>query len=218
MIEALPLKSFVTNRWPDSDSLFQRAEKEVSAPSSVGFRALFASVPRRLGARAKESLGDGARELTAARPHWTATDLVRLWLVLRGLEGVPEPEQASWVLTLFEAGEIGEQVSLLRTLSALPAPERFVETGEQACRHNSLDVFEAIVTDNPFPAAHFPDRSFNQAVMKSIFQQVSVKRIEGLERRITPELSRMAADYASERRAAGRQVPEDATFLSQYGG
>jgi hypothetical protein len=29
MIEALTLKSFVTNRWPDSESLFQRAEKEV---------------------------------------------------------------------------------------------------------------------------------------------------------------------------------------------
>jgi len=65
-------------------------------------------------------------------------------------------------------------------------------------------------------AEHFPALNFNQAVMKAIFNGVSVRRIEQLERRITPELSRMAAGYASERRAAGRPVPQDAEFLSQY--
>lgn len=211
------VKKWLAESWRDADAFFQRAEKELAQPSSIGFRALFASVPRRLGPVAREVLGERLAELPAARPHWTLTDVVRLWLVLRGLEGTRAEEQAGWVLSLFEGGEIGEQVSLLRTLSALPAPERFVETGEQACRHNSLDVFEAVVAENAFLAAHFPARSFDQAVMKSIFLQVSIRRIEDLERRITPELSRMATDYASERRAAGRPVPEDATYLSQYG-
>jgi hypothetical protein len=53
--------------------------------------------------------------------------------------------------------------------------------------------------------------------MKAIFMEVSIHRIEGLEARITPELTRMATSYASERRAAGRPVPPDATFLSQPG-
>jgi hypothetical protein len=217
MSDAATVKKWLAERWRDADSFFQRAEKELGQPSSIGFRALFASVPRRLGSSARERLGAASAELPAARPHWTLTDVVRLWLLLRGLEAIAEAEHTSWVLSLFEAGEIGEQVSLLRALSALPEPERFVETGEQACRHNSLDVFEAIVAENPFLAAHFPALSFNQAVMKAIFLQVSIRRIEGLERRITPELSRMAGDYASERRAAGRPVPEDATYLSQYG-
>jgi hypothetical protein len=66
-------------------------------------------------------------------------------------------------------------------------------------------------------AGHFPDLNFNQAIMKSIFMEVSVRRVEQLERRITPELSRMAAGYISERRAAGRTVPKDAEYLSNYG-
>jgi hypothetical protein len=213
----LAVKQLLEQGTANAASFLERAEKDVQAPSSFSFRALFAGVPRRLGQAGPRALGQRSSQLTAARPHWTDIDLARLWLLLRGLGGVAHAEQAGWLLALFEAGEIGEQVSILRTLAALPDPARFVETGEQACRHNSLDVFEAIVAENPFLAEHFPALSFNQAVMKAIFNGVSVRRIERLESRITPELSRMAAGYASERRAAGRAVPEDAEFLANYG-
>jgi hypothetical protein len=213
----LLVKALLQERVPEVARLLERGEVDVVAPRSVGFRALFASVPRRLGAAATQTLGEGRAQLPVSRPHWTLTDLARLWLLLRGCAVVPAPEHAGWVLWLFEAGEIGEQVSILRTLSALPEPGRFVETGEQACRHNSLDVFAAIVAENPFLAEHFPAPSFNQAVMKALFLQLPLARLEQLERRITKELSRMAAGYASERRAAGRSVSDDATYLSQYG-
>ena len=213
----LAAKQLLEQGLPDAGRFFERAEQDVLAPNSVGFRALFASVPRRLGQAAQQNLGQRSAHLAAARPHWTYADVARLWLLARGLGGVALPEQAGWLLGLFEAGEIGEQVSILRTLSALPEPARFVETGEQACRHNSLDVFEAIVAENPFLSECFPALSFNQAVMKAIFMQVSLRRIEQLEQRVTAELSRMAAGYASERRAAGRPVPEDAEFLAHYG-
>jgi len=38
---------------------------------------------------------------------------------------------------------------------------------------------------------------------------VRLERIVGLDRRANPELTRMAADYAAERRAARRPVPAD---------
>lgn len=135
----------------------------------------------------------------------------------RALRGLAADAAPGFVLGLFEAGESREQVSVLRVLSALPEPERFLEVGLQACRANALDVFEAIVCENAFPAAVFPSLNFNQAVMKSLFLGVSVRRIEGLAPRLTPELRRMAAGYASERRAAGRTVPPDVEFLSQPG-
>lgn len=211
------VRLLLERRWPDAKRFLDKAERELVAPSSIGYRAAFASVPRRLGALAQEQLGETVADLPALRPHWRMTDAARLWLLLGALWHVPVGEQGSWLLTLFEGGEIGEQVSILRSLLQLPHPERFVETGVAACRHNSLDVFEAIVAENPYMAAQFPELSFNQAVMKAIFNGVSVKRIEGLQARITPELSRMAAGYASERRAAGRPVPEDATYLAEYG-
>lgn len=214
---AQDLTSIVVEQWPAAAAFFEHARPAVSSPQGLSFRALFASVPRRLGRQAQAPVAAPAALGAAARPHWTLTDYVRAALVVSALEQLPEREQPPFVLQLFEAGEIGEQVSLLRTLPLLPGPERFVETGLQACRTNARVVFEALVCENSFLAEHFPALNFNQAVLKAIFMDVSARRIEGLDARITPELKRMAADYASERRAAGRPVPADTDYIIQYG-
>jgi hypothetical protein len=212
----LALRKLLEERWPESDRFFERAGRDLAGPPGLGFRALFASVPRRLGKAASLTLDDPP-ELLAARPHCTLTDYLRLWLLTQALPQLAPAGQPDWLLQLFEAGELGEQISILRVLPLLPDPARFLETGVQACRTNARDVFEAIVCENPFLAEHFPPLNFNQAIMKAIFMEVPLSRVTELTRRITPELSRMARGYASERRAAGRAVPNDAEFLAQYG-
>lgn len=212
----LALKKLLEERWPDSPRFFERAARDLAGPPGLSFRALFASVPRRLGKAAALTL-DSPPELLASRPHCTLTDYARLWLITEALPKVAPAEQAAWLLQVFESGELGEQVSILRVLPLLPEPARFLETGVQACRTNARDVFEAIVCENSFLVEHFPPLNFNQAIMKAIFMEVPLSRVERLAQRITPELSRMAAGYASERRAAGRTVPQDAEFLAHYG-
>ncbi|MES1185652.1 MAG: EboA domain-containing protein [Myxococcales bacterium] len=213
----LALRKLLEERWPESERFFERAARDLVGPPALGFRALFASVPRRLGKAAGLTL-DSPPELLATRPHCTLTDYVRLWLLIQALPQVPPTEQPAWLLQLYEAGEMGEQVSILRVLPLLPEPARFLETGVQACRTNARDVFEAIVCENSFLAEHFPPLNFNQAIMKAIFMDVPLRRVERLAARITPELSRMAQSYESERRAAGRPVPPDAEFLAHHGG
>jgi hypothetical protein len=211
------LRQLVGRYWLGAPSFFERAKADLEAPQSLGFRALFASVPRRLAALAETKVEAPAELAALTRPHWNLTDYVRASLVASAFDTQPAEWQAASHLHLFEAGEIGEQVSLLRTLPLLLEPARFLESGLQACRTNAKPVFEAIVCENPFVAEHFPALNFNQAVMKSIFMEVSARRIEGLEARITPELQRMAAGYKSERLAAGRAVPADIDYLIQYG-
>lgn len=213
---AQALEKLLAERWPDSARFFERAARDLAGPPGLGFRALFASAPRRLGHAAKTTL-DAPPQLVAVRPHCTLTDYLRLWLINQALPHVAASEQASWLLELFEAGELGEQVSILRVLPLLPEPARFLETAVQACRTNARDVFEAIVCENSFLAEHFPPLNFNQAIMKAIFMDVPLRRVERLAARITPELSRMAQSYESERRAAGRPVPPDAEFLAHHG-
>jgi hypothetical protein len=118
------------------------------------------------------------------------------------------------VLALFDSGEMGEQESLLRTLSLLPAAVRFTSTALSACRTNATRVFAALACENPFPARHLAEHGFNQMVLKAIFMGLSVRRIEALEERVTPELVRMVESHAAELRAAGRPVPDDVAYVS----
>jgi len=114
----------------------------------------------------------------------------------------------------FRTGDNDERRAVLRALADLPSPERFVPLAISACRLNVVPVFEAIACDNAFPARHFPEAAFNQMVLKALFVGVAIDRITNLRDRVTPELERMAAAYASERRAAGRPVSDDTERLA----
>ena len=194
---------------PAAKAFIARALDAAASAESVAFRALFASVGRRLGSAGAEPPRATPSISATARPHWTLTDWIRAALVGRAVASVAAERQAALVQALFEAGELGEQESVLRTLSLLPDPARFVETGFLGCRTNARRVFEAIACENAFPELHFPELYLNQMILKAIFMEVPVSRIEGLARRNGLELKRMARDYASERRAAGRPVPAD---------
>jgi hypothetical protein len=198
---------------PASESLVTRVLDASTAVESVTFRAMFASVARRLGRGAELTPSYAPAFAEAARSHWTLTDWMRAAMLARALGAVRPREQAAALQKLFETGELGEQESILRTLALWPDPARFIEIGLLGCRTNARRVFEAIACDNAYPERHFPELAFNQMVLKAIFIEVPVARIEGLERRNGPELARMARGYASERRAAGRPVPSDIALI-----
>ena len=103
---------------------------------------------------------------------------------------------------------------MLQSLSLLPRPARFIDTAVEACRTNVRQVFEAIACENAYPADIFPAPNFNQMVLKALFMEVPLSRVEGLSQRITPELVRMARGYASERAAAGRTIPADIDLIT----
>ncbi len=124
-----------------------------------------------------------------------------------------EPDFTALLADCFRAGDNDERRAVLRALPILPEPERFVALAVDACRTNVVPIFEAIACENPFPTRHFPDLHFHQMVLKAVFLGLRLPRVIGLAARVTPELARMADDYAAERRAAGRSVPEDLALL-----
>lgn len=140
-------------------------------------------------------------------------DLARAALLLEAVGCVPPDEQPPFVESLFSTGNNREREALLRALSFLPDPARFVAVALAACRMNVQSVFEAIGCENPFPADHFPEAGFNHLVLKALFLGVPVTRIVGLERRANRELTRMVGAFRSERLAAGRNVPGDVALL-----
>jgi hypothetical protein len=144
---------------------------------------------------------------------YTLVDLARTVLLLRALSLLDCEGGVALFKEAFQKGDSGEQVSTLRALCFLPDPLDFLDAVIDATRTNVLQVFEAVANDNPYPAEHFPELNFNQLVMKALFMEVPLSRVVGLKSRVTPELSRMASDYASERSAAGRKVPADVALI-----
>lgn len=147
--------------------------------------------------------------LAAGVALWPAPRIARAALLLTAATALTEERCAALVDETFRTGDSDERVALLGVLAMLPRPESHVDTAVEACRSNVVTVFEAVACENPYPGRYFPDLSFNQMVLKALFLGVALSRIVGLDQRRSQELARMAADYAAERKAAGRAVPAD---------
>lgn len=187
-----------------------------------GFLAELAGAPRWLG-KGPIALEPAEREALRASgvawpvEGWPLDQLGRVAMVVIASTRLAPSELERLVGDIHRQGETRERQALLRALPFMIMPERFVALAVDACRTNEQPVFEAIACENPYPAAYFPDLNFNQMVLKALFLGVALERIIEIDRRATPELARMAADYASERRAAGRSVPADIDRLLATG-
>jgi hypothetical protein len=164
-----------------------------------------------LGSDGRQALLDAGIAVPEA---WSAADLARAVLLLGALDLRPADEHVGLATEAFRKGDSAERVGVLRALSLFPEPARFAELAIEACRTHVLDVFAAIACENPFPAPHFPQPSFNQLVMKALFLELALERVIGWRTRSNAELRRAAADYAAERRAAGRPVPPDVALIA----
>ncbi len=178
----------------------------------AAFAPAFAAAGRKLG-RAEISAG-AAAAICAAGLRWPVTgadECGRAALVLGAIDGVPDP--VGFVRDLVRRGELGERQAVLRVLAALPAPARFVDVAIDACRSNVATVFAAIACDNDYPARELPAPAFHQLVIKALFTGAPVARIAGLAARVDDELIRMVDAFISERRAAGRSIPDDVALI-----
>jgi hypothetical protein len=209
-------ESILTTRLPEAAAgWFEQALHEVRARGEAtdAFLILWSSAGRRLGQATLDDPTEEEQELAFFPAGWPADEYGRVLLLQAVLDARLPEVHAALVHELFVTGDLRERHAVLRALPFLPEPERFVATGVEAVRNNALTVLEAIACENPYPARHFSEEAFNQMILKCLFNEISLARVEGLEARVTPELRRMVAGTVSERRAAGRSVPADAALV-----
>ena len=212
-----------------SDFLFQSLRSRVPPPVCLqldalertlrvehhehAFRDFFVTAARKLGHNTLLPTAEEAAQWDRLNMTWldhgTLAEFGRIAILALAAAHLPADGFSAALRDCFDGGDTAERRAILRALPLLPEPERFLQAAAEACRSHVQPVFEAIACENPYPAAYFPDLNFNQMVLKGLFTGTALIRIIGLKRRITPELIRMARDYASERQAAGRSVPPD---------
>ena len=182
--------------------------------------AAYAGVRRRLGTNKLMFHSEDAdfpfdRHLL---PCYQATldEVGRACLLLRATDCLPPEKLSPFIGDIYQHGDCEEQQALLRTLALLPYPSSYLTIAVEACRSNVKPVFEAIACTNTYPYHHFPESNFNQMILKALFIGSPLHSIVGLSRRQNPQLRQMATDFASERRIAGRPVPEDIELILSH--
>jgi hypothetical protein len=194
-------------RWLDAEIDRQRnATDERRLGMALGL------VGRRIG-RADLSLS--ADDLAAAqllrsrwRPDtWGSDEAARVALLLATWTG-HEAAFAARVDRLCATGELTEHMACLKGFAVFPAPAPLLSRARSAVRSSVQPLFEAIACLNPYPADRFDEAVYNQMVIKCVFSGVPIETIVGLDERRNDELLRMIRDLVSERRVAGRLLPD----------
>lgn len=188
-----------------------KARNEVSTSvSSQRFAALLATASRFAKRQPLALTAEEEQCVAELRPGWSPAgwnqlELLRVNLLLARAD-LHEPSFTRDYEQLFQFADEGETCALYRALPLLPEGERFVWRAAEACRTNMLTVFEAVALDSPYPVEQFDDTAWHQLVIKALFLDCPLYRIAGLDQRLTPELTRMALDWAEERDSAGRSL------------
>ncbi|WP_431981746.1 EboA domain-containing protein [Streptomyces qinglanensis] len=179
--------------------------------------------------------GSASRTAAASRPRSVSrlprweVHFARAGRTCRGAAAdstdVPDPVDAARVLILHAAapgtqeltrlyrhGTGDERRAVLLALPHLdPPPEPAAALGlvEDALRTNDTRLIAAAL--GPYAAAHLDAHQWRHGVLKCLFTGVPLTAPAGLAHRASgdEELARMLEDYARERTAAGRSVPED---------
>lgn len=150
------------------------------------------------------------------QPHyWDQLQTARTVLMLT----YPQ-EKESWFAAmnqLFETADMSEHQALFGALPLMPFQEELIPRAIDGLRTNISSVFDAIALHNPFPEKYFPEANWNQMVLKAIFMQRPLYKIQGLEERRNSALASIVRDFAHERWAAGREVmPEIWRLVSPF--
>jgi hypothetical protein len=198
------------------------ADHRDTTPTLVSPPELHGHITAHLDGAARAWL-DQALDEAAAQPGIHGPISVwELRLAEAGRRCGPEHADAARVLILHAAradtdaltrvyfqGTAAERRAVLHALPHLVTGPEAVPLVEDALRTNDTRLLTAAV--GPYAARHLAPHHWRHAVLKCLFTGVPVDEVADLERRAhaDAELARMLGDYAAERTAAGRPVPED---------
>jgi hypothetical protein len=213
-----------------SDWLTDARAEVARDPDSI--TRAFAFAARRVGRAPRRPDTDPAGVV-----HGTVDDAARAALVVSLADAVGTgPDCAERLVALYRQGDAAERRGVLRGLDALAERgglgEAAADTGADpgtnsdtsalvaaglelaadALRTNDPSLVAAAV--GPFGARYLDQHTWRHAILKLVFQEVSLEAASGLADRADDELDRMARDFAAERQAAGRPVPADLGLLT----
>jgi sugar phosphate isomerase/epimerase len=196
------------------ETWLSKAERRIrEKPSVIG--SLFPAVGREVGRAALDPDAD-----SQGLVYGTVDDQARVRLLTTLAKVLDDRSLAAEIRDLYRYGDDAERRGVLRGLNSLAFPdEQVTGTGiglvGEALRANDIRLVAAAMGE--FAARFLDDHTWRHGVLKCVFVGVPLAAVADLETRADDELRRMLADFADERRAAGRDVPADALEMLKKG-
>ena len=199
--------------------LFDQASIVQAEKGSVTLFKTFTILPRKLGKKQIVISETEQSLLDTLVPGWQVQDwtidrVARVWLIMQ-LNANNANDYIEKVEALFANADMNELIALYSSLPILAFPEKWTARCAEGIRSNIGTVLEAIFYHNPYPSTWLNEAAWNQLVMKAFFTEKDLKKITGLHTRNNKNLANILRDFAQERKAAGRMVPEHLTELAE---
>ena len=190
--------------------LHEKVELANDRESFNKFKIAFSIVSRRVP-KIRIELTDSDQETIAnlipnlSIDRWSVKKLCRVWLIMQ-ITADDEAAYIEKIEELFRDADLNELATMYAALPVLAYPHHWEKQCAEGIRSNIGDVLDAVIMDNPSPAANLKEEAWNQLVLKAFFTERDVQRIIGWEERMNENLVRTLRDYADERKAADRDV------------
>jgi hypothetical protein len=137
-----------------------------------------------------------------SKKTWNKHSLCRALLMTK----LPVENNKEIINKLIETSSNKEQEDLYKSLFFLENAQTLVSLVEEGIRSNVISIYDAIAHYNPFAACYLSENSWNQLVLKGIFNDRPLFPIYNLYKRNNQKLALIANDYIHERWSAGRTV------------
>lgn len=155
------------------------------------------------------------RARLAAWPTWTCDDAARLLLLDVFVGGASGCDAAALLRRLYGRGDAHERRAVLRALPYLPTTAASIaltrSLAEDALRTHDHRLVAAAMG----PCGYALDAAvWRKGVLQCVHLGLPLTAVAGLDDRADCELSRMLADFARDREAAGRSIPPEVASLA----
>ncbi len=190
------LKTSVNSPTDQMDQIFFELAKQ------VGRKALIASFKDRGSAVLMTALG--------AMPigHWRSDRAARAWLLAERAALSETPFDALYAA--YDNGDTETRIAALYAINLVD--DENVDRGLAIIHDAGRTYLESLMAagwcHHPFATKHMNDVEYRKAVLKALFCDVPIEGFLGLSERADNALALSLKDFADEREAAGRAVPD----------
>ena len=140
--------------------------------------------------------------------HWRTDRAARAWLLAMRAAQKANPFKA--LFSFYDNGDTETRIAALYAVNLVDDDD--IEQGmsliHDAGRTYLEELMNAAWCNHPFCTANMNDVEYRKAVLKALFCNVPIDGFIGLSERADSELAHSLKDFADEREAAGRPVPD----------